>query len=261
MIDKSQNWQDYKTGLKENREDWLMFLSSLYGTPNFSTKLMFLSEERLTRNVYNSIHAYELLLFPKKFSKEILGKYDVAIGRRWSVTTPKVEHPRKYTDFEFSNLGENYIVLDFDAKNLEDGFEDVGKVNDRLNGKMRLYFTGGRGFHIYIDTFFISNAYRHKFETMKLKVYDASAFKDTFINGLNLKTIDKSNPPVFRLPYSMHTGTGRFCIPCSADEDLAEIISRSETVPMPAPVEKQKVVAREVHMIQTHIPKKYADYI
>jgi len=121
----------------------------------------------------------------------------------------------------------NKIYLDFDSVDLKLAHWDVIKLSRYIGEEYgeypRIYFTGGRGFHSYLD-----------FEPAKLKHYQEASREYVYdlMEELDLKTLDTHGigvpRAVSRIPYSIHHSTYRLCIPIEVDWDLDEILWQSK---------------------------------
>ena len=111
------------------------------------------------------------------------------------------------------------IFLDFDNNgNIEAVFEEVKRVYELL-GSGRLYFSGKKGFHIYLD---IESVYLgDKYRRVMVK----------WGKSLNTKYLDlqclMDKRRMARVVYTVNISSGAYMIPISADESLSQIISRS----------------------------------
>lgn len=115
------------------------------------------------------------------------------------------------------------IFLDLDIREGET-FEEVRKrmqkicnILEKKGYRYRLYFTGGRGFHFYLD--FPPILLRHPFEAIRAwaKRYGITKYVDLHILG-DVRRLA-------RVPYTINTKTGLFCYPINPDATFEEALS------------------------------------
>jgi hypothetical protein len=121
----------------------------------------------------------------------------------------------------------NKLYIDLDSEDLHLAFKDMRRLTaffeDAYAYSPRVYFTGKKGFAIYID-----------FPAIKLKnVKLASNFVvRKIITELNIKTADFSVcgdiARVSRVPYTLNLGSGLLCIPIDRNWTLETILSEAE---------------------------------
>jgi|Deesub1362A_J573_1020465.scaffolds.fasta_scaffold00164_29 hypothetical protein len=107
------------------------------------------------------------------------------------------------------------IVFDLDSEDLRVAFKEGRKLVEYLLSKdttPRVYFSGRRGFHVYLD--FPPIELKNKSEVIK-------RFGIRIRDELNLKTVDSHVFEVSRLlraPFSKHSGSGLRCTPIKPDK-------------------------------------------
>jgi len=132
-----------------------------------------------------------------------------------------------FSDWQIKRKSFNKIYLDFDSDDLKLAYYDLIKlakyIGEEYGEYPRVYFTGGRGFHVYLD--FDPIRFKHYPEASREYVYH-------LMSELGLKTLDTHGVGdlrrVSRLPYSIHHGTYRLCIPIEVDWALEEILWQSK---------------------------------
>jgi|Deesub1362B_J571_1020462.scaffolds.fasta_scaffold03512_2 DNA primase catalytic subunit len=106
------------------------------------------------------------------------------------------------------------MVFDLDSENLRQSFKEAQKLVSYLLSKKtipRVYFSGKKGFHVYID-----------FPEVELENFESLKRLATKISEkLNLKTVDLAvfEPArVMRTPFSRHGETNLFCKPINPEK-------------------------------------------
>ena len=106
------------------------------------------------------------------------------------------------------------LVFDLDSEDLKESFKEAQKLVSYLLSKKtipRVYFSGSKGFHIYID---FPETEIENFEVLKrlgIKIAER----------LNLKTVDSAvfEPArIIRIPFSKHSSSGLYCKPINPEK-------------------------------------------
>jgi KaiC/GvpD/RAD55 family RecA-like ATPase len=111
----------------------------------------------------------------------------------------------------------NKLIFDFDSKNIDQARKDAIAVINRLNkikpfnsindSNTQIFFSGGKGFHVVIDT-------QYTFTPKKAKTFATKIAKD-------LKTFDSvvyNANRILRLPYTKHPESGLYKTPLTLSE-------------------------------------------
>lgn len=110
----------------------------------------------------------------------------------------------------------NTLFFDFDHDDLKVVWKETKRLHKELitRGAIpRVYYTGNRGFHLYLD--FPEVKLKYPRETLK-------RFVEQLTKRKRLKSLDQSTigdiARCSRLPYTIHEKTGRYCIPLCAED-------------------------------------------
>ncbi|MHA1286213.1 MAG: hypothetical protein ACTSPB_02295 [Candidatus Thorarchaeota archaeon] len=135
-----------------------------------------------------------------------------------------------FTSVYPTDLREHTIIdtlfFDLDADDLEKGHRQMGVLVrhsiNRLDYEPRVYFSGKKGFHFHFD-----------FEPLKLKV-DFRKLAKKFIKFLHIPNVPLDThvsgdiQRIDRVPFTIHTGSRRLCIPIDPKWSLGKIKSESK---------------------------------
>lgn len=158
------------------------------------------------------------------------------------------------------------IYLDFDSPDIETALKDVRKVCRYLNDMdvfPRTYFTGGKGFALYVD-----------FDPMTLYPDDFRLLVHSLTEKLSLNTLDLAvvgdKRRVSRLPFTINFGNVKrgkpvhFCAPIDPDWSIHRIIFESKRPKIESlnisKTPRNTVLGLFPPDIRTHKPPVYAVY-
>ena len=143
-----------------------------------------------------------------------------------------------YSIYEIANRAITTIFLDIDVKGSSDMTKNLSKAYQILQanlamleslgidvGKLRIYFSGMKGFHLYIDFRPIYLPENVSFKSLILYLF----------NRLQLLRHHCSDPNVIgdlrrlsRVPYTRHLESNMYCVPIDPTEDLSDILEYAE---------------------------------
>lgn len=153
----------------------------------------------------------------------------------------KVNNKNEYLDLIKKNLGKKHIgvqifsdkqiennvfdciFMDFDTNNgeeFEKCFREVMKIKEKI-GECRIYYSGARGFHIYIDFFPLMFDYR-------------AVISEYLKNNIESKYLDKQasidKKRIARLPYTINVKTNEYCLPLKDGENISTLKKRAKNI-------------------------------
>ncbi len=286
-------WQEYLKSFLQTEQYMLREVAFIdRDKTKFPFRTVVRSLDSLMKLIYNvgvvrgkgiAISVYDY----KSFGYKSIGKRKKTIIHS---STPIIKH--------------NWYDFDCDHKSggeLEDAYQDVLKLYDMKGKKPRIYFTGSRGFHVYVDFDFpITLEFRNKLvrnttnihkkkipytkdelikyhgEDYEEKLDEINLFKEVttgtkgmwynsscFLNvctrfptldysGLHfleetlatdsdnkVRLVKPHYKQLARLPYTVHQGSGYYCIPVNPNWDLDRIIEESMFYHTPVPVKRK----------------------
>jgi len=138
---------------------------------------------------------------------------------------------KKLPDFDTAIV--NKLYFEFDNDHMINGtiqrtYEDVMRLRDSIGHPIRMYYTGNRGFHLYLDLLVCIT---------KESLYSLTG---DIIQSLCLRTSDVGHmgdtARIYRIPGFPHHKTGRFCIEVNGQMSLSEIIDKSTVCSIPKPI-------------------------
>jgi len=157
-----------------------------------------------------------------------------------------------FSDWQLADRTYNKIFLDLDAKDgLDRAFRDLQTLTQhvlkRYGRPPRLYFTGGRGFHVYLD--FTPTTLSQYGDVVRSYVYELE-FRLRLTTPCRSVVGDRRR--VARVPYSIHQTRHRFCISIDPFWSLQEVLWYSRNpkimnvpvVPLPGLAEELKTLER-----------------
>lgn len=119
----------------------------------------------------------------------------------------------------------DYVLFDFDSKDLEKAHKDALTLCDRLKSieaPFHLFFSGNKGFHVYLPSSCVGIQPTSDVDSIK-------RFAETLANGLS--TFDPSIyniSRIFRVPYSYNLGGKLFKIETYPDTSLTQILEEAK---------------------------------
>ncbi len=234
--------------------------------------------------------------FPQPFlARSICGIYNRIVDRGCTKQKPcymTVYEFRRYKNKLKPNNKtaiRNKLFFDFDANHKEggvlaDAYRDALTLRHHFADKGRLYFTGGRGFHLYVDLAFdliwpklpeyiwTGNAIFHDEINIMLNVVcrndaDRKAYLNWIhstpeilredVDALKLETLDINcvglGSQCSRIPYTLHQKEGRFCIPVEDGWSLDKILEESEKLQIPKLIVRKPIIylTEDVKIVDT----------
>lgn len=135
---------------------------------------------------------------------------------------------RAFSEYQLEHKLYNKIYFDFDSKeNLQLAHDELifmyQKIKSMYNVEPRIYFTGSKGFHLYVDMI-----------PTKINHFKLSLKSYIFKHFSNFKTLDfpvtVDRKRILRIPFTKNyssAGNGRLCIPISIDWDLEKVLRES----------------------------------
>lgn len=174
----------------------------------------------------------------KIFNKMVRECYELNRNPFISVYEYKDINKRKNLPDYNTYKGINKVVFDIDcddglengwpvAKDIVNAIEKKVKDGTYSKGKYEMFFTGGRGFHIYYvpNDIFLTNSDKLDFCNDIYKSIEKPDVVDTSLFGDVSRDI--------RIPYTIHPGTYRQMIKVNRDDSIENIVRRSKKVRAP----------------------------
>ena len=170
--------------------------------------------------------------------------YITVFGYRKVYDDPEKKHysRKKLPDYETAIINKLYFEFDNDHMingTLSNTYADVMKLRDAVGKPVRIYFTGGRGFHLYIDILSCIT---------KAMLYSLT---EDIVQSLHLQTSDVGHmgdvARVYRIPGFPHHKTGRFCIEVNGQMSLSEILDKSTVCSVPKPIVRRPILLEECY--------------
>jgi len=214
------DWELLKNSLWYSRSQWYQFLTKWCGDRDFVREFGF-PYRRLCSNV---MQLHKQIMF---FGYQ---KQNHCYITNFSYIRTEVSHTgRQKPKYDTAIIDKLYFEVDMhDDMTLVDVFEDAKTLYDIIEADM-IFFTGGRGFHIYRSI--RDNQLDPKEFRVICKKIESKA-KSKGVRSLDCGHLGDI-ARIYRIPYTIHAKTGRFCIPVSIDEELDDIIARSEGMNVP----------------------------
>jgi len=129
-------------------------------------------------------------------------------------------------DFDLDKKSLDYKDRESLEKKLESVYEEVKRLCEHFEErslKTHVFFTGGRGFHVYL---FFKNPV--KLKKNAIRDYVLKLQKKLQLEHLDAKiTYDFSR--IIRVPFSRHSKSGRRCVPVDLSMTISEILDLSES--------------------------------
>jgi DNA replication protein DnaC len=137
----------------------------------------------------------------------------------------KKQFEEKGTISGITKVSTNKLVFDFDSNKIEDSRKDALEVVNRLskyginNDNINIYFSGGKGFHLVLNTNYNFTPSQAKKAAIKI--------------AKGLKTFDSvvyNSNRIFRLPYTKHPESGLYKVPLTLTELKTLSIDEIKTI-------------------------------
>ncbi|MGD9627605.1 MAG: hypothetical protein AB7U40_08595, partial [Methanobacteriales archaeon] len=116
----------------------------------------------------------------------------------------------------------------FSSKKLKKCFERVMEIKayfiDHYNLDLAVFFSGAKGFHLYIPLYPKKHEYYNEALT-----FLAKTINEVFGAPVDLAVCRDALVRKARIPYTPNMKTGLYCVPVLGDEDLSVVLERSES--------------------------------
>lgn len=125
----------------------------------------------------------------------------------------KKQFETKKTIAGIKDVTTNKLIFDLDSKDIEEARKDTIKIIERLKTKnireesINVFFSGGKGFHVIVDT-------NYNFSPKEAKQAAIKIAKD--LKSFDSKVYNANR--ILRLPYTKHPESGLYKIPLTVDE-------------------------------------------
>jgi len=133
-----------------------------------------------------------------------------------------------YSDEQINKRMIDTIFVDIDDKDLNKSYEKLWRFLNKLEekgidiGKLRVYFSGGKGFHVFLDfePIWLPNFIQFRSITMKL-------FKELGVDNIIDAKVIGDWRRVSRVPYTINSKRNLYCYPIDPTEDISNIIAEA----------------------------------
>jgi len=219
-----------KEDMIEKKIEWLDFLESWFGKSEYIAELGF-PHRKKTKNLEHTFR--QLLFFGAEMRNDVYST--VYVFRKMKYVEHAANPQRKHIpDYSSAFINKAYWELDFTHKKqgcMQDAYDDCMKLMDYFNNECRVYYTTGKGFHIYVDLLL---------SITKIELREYTRF---IIDGLKLETADcgfiGDISRIMRVPYFIHSKTKQFILPVTRNMSLQYMIENSKTCFTPIKVTRK----------------------
>lgn len=229
-MNENTSWDDLLDSMLNYKREWEIFLVGWCdGKYKFIKDFGFPFRRKCfdVKQLYNQV-----LFFSARMHNDVYTTvYNFDKMRDVQSGNPK---RRNIPDYSTANVNKVFIDLDLDhAKdgNLDMVLEDAFRLYDYFDGRVRMYYTGGRGVHCFIDV------------SPCLTKAELRCYTLFLVNGLNIRTADRGIigdvARISRLPYTVHSKTKQFMVPINRDMSSKDVISLSRNCLVPKHIEKR----------------------
>jgi hypothetical protein len=249
-------WKKLEISLRDNRQAWYDFIESWCDDKHHFLREYGFPFRHITRDI-EQVTKQIYFYCSKMHNSSYITIYDYK-GMR-EVENPSNPMRKHIPDYQRANINKVYFETDTSIHdvggNLQETHDDILALYDYYGGKCRLYFTGGMGFHLFIDL------------TQHLSRTELRQYALFICNGLKLKTLCHMSfgdyARITRIPYTVHNKTSCFMIPVTRDMTLKEIVNASKVFHEPKPIvrtkinimDKVEVIMRDYELNRTKIAK------
>lgn len=220
-----------KNSLFYKKREWLDFFQSWCDGQTHFIREFAMPYRRVTKDLEQLYR--QVMFFSAQMHNDV---FLTAYSYRMMKDTER--KTRRYIpDYSTAYINKVYWDLDLDAKKgtcMQDTYDDAMKMFDYFGNDCRIYFSGGKGFHVYVDLL------------LAITKSDLREYTIFVMDGLQLKTGDRrflgDIARIIRLPYCPHAKTKQYMIPITREMSLKQILDDSTVFKMPVPLVKKPIV-------------------
>jgi len=229
-------WDLFKDSLMYNKPKWLEFIQSWNDDKNEYIREVGFPYRKVTRDLEQTFR--QLLFFSAQMHNATY--MTIFAFRKMKYVEDAPNPQRKHIpDYTTAIVNKIYWECDADHKrvngvfgNLDDAYEDTMKMMDYYGDKIRVYYSGNRGFHLYLDI--VPCVTKDELRSYSRFISDGLGISEP------LGSIDCGHfgdtSRIYRIPYVPHHKTGLFTVPINRNMSLKDILEFSKICHVPKPL-------------------------